>query len=66
MVSVDCPVCNNFVETIDRAIFRCNAAMAVWKVVALWCNVENLFLWDFDDLLSQETLNKSSASDRKR
>lgn len=63
---VVCRACHTSVEFIDHAIFRCHAPMAVWNSVVLWCNIDNLFIWNSDDLLSQETLEKSSALGRKK
>lgn len=55
------PLCKHSVESVDHALFHCPSVEKVWKAVAMWCEVQPLFLRDADDLLSQETLGKVPA-----
>lgn len=66
VVSVECSMCKKSVETVDHVIFRCNSAIATWRSVAPGVILVIFFLWDVDDLFSDETLEKVPVASRIR
>lgn len=52
--SLLCPLCYADFGSIDHVLLRFTVVTKVWRIVAKWCGVQGLFLWETQDLNSQE------------
>lgn len=62
--SLLCPLCSVECESTDHALLRCMGAEKVWRIVAKWCGVQGLFLWEILDLDSPEVAALAPRSAR--
>ncbi|XP_071688815.1 uncharacterized protein [Rutidosis leptorrhynchoides] len=42
--SVRCPICDNDIETVQHALFKCNISNEVWKRISKWFDLSHGFL----------------------
>lgn len=54
--SLFCPLCSSDGESIDHALLWCTVVTKVSQIVPKWCGVQRLFLWETQELNSQEVL----------
>ncbi|XP_021995780.1 uncharacterized protein LOC110892958 [Helianthus annuus] len=64
MDNLGCGLCGEEVETVDHLFTTCSFASMVWSYVCSWCNIQNLLLFSFKDLL--EAHKYVGLSDKKK
>lgn len=62
--TISCPLCSSAIENAEHALLHCSKAFMVWELVARWCGVSGLFLWEIDDLASLETTSLVPKTNR--
>ncbi|KAJ0462665.1 putative reverse transcriptase zinc-binding domain-containing protein [Helianthus annuus] len=51
IISVLCPFCNEFEETVEHLFTACSMTTRVWAGISVWCKIPPIFIFDFKDIL---------------
>ncbi|XP_021995406.1 uncharacterized protein LOC110892557 [Helianthus annuus] len=63
--SVLCPFCEEYEETVDHLFSACTVSIRVWATFSVWCNIPQIFAFDFKDLMDIHNNIQSGKKTKK-